>query len=89
MVPAAILLGIGSYVNGACVFGSVGHLGNGEIEFAFTFLGIYAVVYIESLLDLLADRPAIGAAPSLVAALPALLLPAIVTLRLGVTQIQV
>ncbi len=86
LVPAAILLGIGSYVNGACVFGSVGHLGNGEIEFAFTFLGIYAVVYIESLFDLLANQPAIAAPQSLGAALPALLLLAIVALRLRVSR---
>ncbi|WP_331371335.1 YeeE/YedE thiosulfate transporter family protein [Sinorhizobium chiapasense] len=86
LVPAAILLGIGSYVNGACVFGSVGHIGNGEIEFAFTFLGIYAVVYIESLFDLFADQPAIDAAPSLGVALPALALLAIVALRLGVSR---
>ncbi len=86
LVPAAILLGIGSYLNGACVFGSVGHLGNGEIEFAFTFLGIYAVVHIESLLDLLTDRPAIDAAPSLGAALPSLLLLTFVIVRLGVSH---
>ncbi|MCA1439922.1 YeeE/YedE family protein [Ensifer sp. IC4062] len=86
LVPAAILLGIGSYVNGACVFGSVGHLGNGEIEFAFTFLGIYAVVYIETLFDLLANQPAISAPPSLGAALAALALLGIVALRFGVSR---
>ena len=32
LVPAAILFGIGTYVNGACVFGAVGHFGNGDIE---------------------------------------------------------
>ena len=35
LVPAALLFGIGTYVNGACVFGSVGHLGNGQIDFGF------------------------------------------------------
>ena len=40
LVPAAMLFGIGTYVNGACVFGSVGHFGNGDIDFGFTFLGI-------------------------------------------------
>ena len=48
LVPAAMLFGVGTYVNGACVFGSVGHFGNGEIDFGFTFLGIFAVLYIES-----------------------------------------
>ena len=47
LVPAAMLFGIGTYVNGACVFGSVGHFGNGDIDFGFTFLGIVAVFYIE------------------------------------------
>ena len=28
LVPGALLFGIGTYVNGACVFGSVGHFGN-------------------------------------------------------------
>src|SRR5688572_32958996 len=32
LVPAAMLFGIGTYVNGACVFGSVGHFGNGDID---------------------------------------------------------
>lgn len=86
LVPAAILLGIGSYVNGACVFGSVGHIGNGEIEFAFTFLGIYAVLYIESWFDLLSDSPPISAPPSLEAALLAPALLAIMAVRFGVSR---
>ena len=47
LVPAAMLFGIGTYVNGACVFGSVGHFGNGDLDFGFTFLGIVAVFYID------------------------------------------
>jgi uncharacterized protein len=43
LVPGAVLFGIGTYVNGACVFGSVGHFGNGHIDFGFTFLAIFAV----------------------------------------------
>ncbi|MCK3780253.1 YeeE/YedE family protein [Ensifer sesbaniae] len=86
LVPAAILLGIGSYVNGACVFGSVGHIGNGEIGFAFTFLGIYAVLYIESLFDLLPHQRPISAPPSLGATSVVLALLAIVALRLGVSR---
>jgi uncharacterized protein len=35
LVPAAMLFGIGTYVNDACVFGSVGHFGNGDIDFGF------------------------------------------------------
>ena len=60
LVPAAILFGLGTYVNAACVFGSIGHFGNGEIDFGFVFLGIFAVVYIESLLGLLPDQPPIS-----------------------------
>ena len=51
LVPAAILFGLGTYLNGACVFGAVGHFGNGEIDFGFAFLGIFAVVYLESLFE--------------------------------------
>lgn len=86
LVPAAILLGLGTYVNGACVFGSVGHIGNGELGFAFTFLGIYAVLYIEPVFDLLSHQPPTSAPPSPGAALPALALLAIVALRLGVSR---
>lgn len=86
LVPAAILLGLGTYVNGSCVFGSVGHIGNGEVGFVFTFLGIYAVLYIESLSDLLPHQPPISAPPSLGAASLVLALLAIVALRLGVSR---
>jgi len=60
LVPAAMLFGIGTYVNGACVFGSVGHFGNGDINFGFAFLGIFAMSYIESLFGLLPDQPPIS-----------------------------
>lgn len=86
LVPAAIFLGIGTYINGSCVFGSVGHIGNGEIEFAFTFLGIYMVLYIESLFDVFADQPAATALPSLGTALLSVALMAIVALRFGVSR---
>lgn len=86
LVPAAILLGLGTYVNGACVFGSVGHIGNGELGFAFTFLGIYAVLYVESLFDLLSHQPPTSAPPSVEATLLALALLAIVVLRLSVSR---
>jgi hypothetical protein len=85
LVAGAVLLGIGTYVNGACVFGSVGHFGNGDIDFGFTFLGIFAVVYIESLLGLLPDQPPISAALPLGPALFAIALLAILALRLAVS----
>jgi len=64
LAPAAVLLGVGTYVNGACVFGSVGHFGNGDIDFGFAFLGIFAVSYVASLFSLLPDQPPISASLS-------------------------
>jgi hypothetical protein len=61
LVPAAILFSIGTYVNTACVFGSVGHFGNGEIDFGFVFLGIGAVFYLEYIFELLPAQPPISA----------------------------
>ena len=85
LIPAAMLFGIGSYVTGACVFGSVGHFGNGDISFGFVFLGIYAVFYIESLFGLLPDQPPISASLPLGTSLLAIALLAILAMRLGVS----
>jgi uncharacterized protein len=85
LVPAAMLFGIGSYVNGACVFGSVGHFGNGDIDFGFAFLGIFAVFYIDSLFGLLPDQPPISASLPLGPVLLAIALLAILALRLGLS----
>jgi uncharacterized protein len=85
LVPAAMLLGIGTYVNGACVFGSVAHFGNGNIGFGFAFLGVFAVFYIESLLGLVPDQSPISASLPLGPALLAIALLAILALRLGVS----
>ena len=85
LVPGALLFGIGTYVNGACVFGSVGHFGNGHIDFGFTFLAIFAVLYIESLFGLLPAQPSISASLPLGPVLLAIALAAILALRLGVS----
>ena len=85
LVPAAMLFGIGTYVNGACVFGSVGHFGNGDIDFGFAFLAIFAVFYIDSLLGLLPDQPPISASLPLGPVLLAIALSAILALRLGLS----
>ena len=85
LVPAAMLFGVGTYVNGSCVFGSVGHFGNGEIAFGFTFLGIAAVFYIVPLFGLLPDQPPITASLPLGPVLLAIALLAILALRLGVS----
>jgi hypothetical protein len=86
LVPAAILFGIGTYVNGACVFGSVGHFGNGDIDFGFAFLGIFAVSCIASLSGLLPDQPRTSASLPVGPALVAIALVAIVALRLGLSR---
>ncbi len=86
LVPAAMLFGVGSYMNGACVLGSVGHFGNGQIDFGFAFLGIVAVFYLESLLGLIPDQPPISASPPLGPMLLVVALLAILALRLGVSQ---
>jgi hypothetical protein len=85
LVPGAVLLGIGTYVNGACVFGSVGHFGNGNLDFGLTFLGIYAASYVESLLGLLPAQPPTSASLPLAPALLAIALAAMLALRLGVS----
>lgn len=85
LIPAALLFGIGTYVNGACVFGSVGHFGNGDIEFGFTFLGIAAVFYLARLLDLTESHPPASSAVPLGPLLIAVVLLAILAVRLGVS----
>jgi hypothetical protein len=82
LVPAAILFGIGTYVNGACVFGSVGHFGNGDIDFGFTFLGILAVSYIASRFGLLPHQPPTSALLPVGLVVLAIALIAILALRL-------
>ncbi|UXN75975.1 hypothetical protein N8D56_24885 (plasmid) [Devosia sp. A8/3-2] len=57
LVVGTVLFAVGSYVNGACVFGSVGHFGNGDIEFALVFVGIFIVKYIEPLTNWLPAQP--------------------------------
>ena len=84
-VPAAILFGLGPHVNGACVFGSVGHFGNGDIEFGFAFLGIFAVVYVESPFGPFPDQPPISATLPFGQVLLVIALLAILALRLGVS----
>lgn len=85
LVPAAMLFGVGTYVNGACVFGSVGHFGNGDIEFAFTFIGIAAVFYVAPLLGLAPNQPATSASLSLEPVFLAIALLVVLAVRLGVS----
>ena len=85
MVCAAILFGVGVYVNGACIFGSVGHFGNGDLEFGFTFLGILVVLSLDLVLELGPEPMPISAAPPLALGALLMVLPAFLFLRLGVS----
>lgn len=85
LIPATVLFGIGTYLNGACVFGSVGHFGNGEIDFGFAFVGIFAVVYVEALFDLIPNQPPASASLPVGPALLVLALLAVLALRLAVS----
>jgi len=40
-IAGAALLGVGAYVNGACVFGAIARFGSGEWAFALTPVGFY------------------------------------------------
>lgn len=85
MVSAAILFGVGVYVNGACIFGSVGHFGNGDLEFGFTFLGILIILSLDLALELRPEPMPISAAPPLALGALLVVLPAFLFLRLGVS----
>ncbi|WP_340115588.1 YeeE/YedE thiosulfate transporter family protein [Pelagibius sp. 7325] len=82
LVPGAVLFAIGAYVNGACILGSVGHFGNGDINFGFTFLGILGVLYIGSIVDLLPNQPPASTSVPLGQMPLAVVLAAIIMLRL-------
>ncbi len=86
LVPAAILFGIGIYVNGSCVFGSVGHFGNGEIDFGFTFLGIAAVVSFETLFGPVSGQPPASGSLKLGPVILAIILLALLSVRFGVSR---
>jgi hypothetical protein len=85
LIPAAALFGIGAYVNGACAFGSVAHFGNGDIDFGFTFFGVFAVFSLEALLGLLPHQPPVSASVPIGPTFLAIVLSAILALRLGVS----
>src|SRR5881227_1653400 len=40
-IVGALLLGLGAFVNGACVFGAIARLGSGEWAYVLTPLGFY------------------------------------------------
>jgi hypothetical protein len=86
LVPAAILFGIGAYVNGACALGSVAHFGNGDIDYGFTFFGVLAVFGIDALFGFIPHRAPASASVALGPALLVIALAAILALRFGVSR---
>ncbi len=66
-VLGGALLGLGAYVNGACVFGSVARLGSGEYVFLLTPFGYFAGVKLFDLAFKVepAALPDMGSAPHL------------------------
>ncbi|WP_334149974.1 YeeE/YedE thiosulfate transporter family protein [Hyphomicrobium sp.] len=57
LIPGVLLFALGSYVSGACVFGSIGHIGNGDVEFSLVFVGIFIATYVDSLTQLFPAQP--------------------------------
>lgn len=86
LVPAAILFGIGAYVNGACVFGSVAHFGNGDVAYLCALVAASAVSHVEALFDVVPNRPAASAALSHGPELVGIALLAVVALRFIVSM---
>jgi uncharacterized membrane protein YedE/YeeE len=74
-VAGGVLLGLGAWVNGACVFGAVARLGSGEWAYAVTPLGFFvgclsvAPVFGRPLAAPLAQASPVALAPALLAPL--------------------
>lgn len=81
-----VIFGVGAFVNGACAFGSVGHLGNGDTQFGFTFLGMYAVSTVASLANLLPAVMTSSMSLQLAAPVTLLMLVGIAVLRFAIQR---
>jgi toxin CptA len=66
-VLGGVLLGIGAYVNGACVFGAIARLGSGEWSYVATPLGFYLGCVALGHLRLAAPPPLAHGSPILTA----------------------
>ncbi len=84
LAAAAIVFGFGVYVNGACIFGSVGHFGNGDIDFGFTFVGLFVVLYLGFLSGVGVEQMPVSAAPPLGLVLLAVAVAALLAIRLAI-----
>ncbi|WP_298196530.1 YeeE/YedE thiosulfate transporter family protein [Novosphingobium sp.] len=70
-VLGGILLGLGAYLNGACVFGSVARFGSGELGFALTPIGYLLGIRIFD--SLWGREPSVAEGPGSALALPGIL----------------
>lgn len=57
LIAGAVLFALGTYINGACIFGSVAHLGGGNLEFALVFVGVFAISFLNRFAQLLPAHP--------------------------------
>ena len=79
-IVGAILLGVGAYINGACVFGAIARLGSGEWAYAVTPMGFYVgcltvgPLFSPSTPERLRDSPVLQASMWLAAPFVALML---------------
>lgn len=49
---AGVLFGFGAFLNGACVFGTIAHLSNGEMDYVGTLIGMFMGALLASLVPL-------------------------------------
>ena len=67
-IAGGVLLGIGAFINRACVFGSIARIGSGEWAFVFTPVGYFLASVVAAHLVALPRSTALTAPPLLLAA---------------------
>lgn len=83
-IAGGVLLGLGAYVNGACVFGSVGRLGSGEVGFLLTPLGYFlGIKAFDAVFGMQGVLPLAAAAAPAAPQLPLLLITAFAAYACG------
>jgi hypothetical protein len=83
-IAGAILLGLGAFVNRACVFGAIARLGSGEWAYAATPVGFFAgCLSVNTIFAVPAARPLSGMSPVFAGAGVAWLLGAVLLWRIA------
>ncbi len=83
-IVGGVLLGLGAYINGACVFGAIGRLGSGEIGFLLTPLGYFLGVKVfAALFKMPVMLPSLAATAPAATRLPLLLIIAFAVYAVG------